>query len=249
MRPEGREPLADREGESTLLSQLGGEKGSDEVVPGTSVRWCGNAGWVWEPKPGRVGKAGCFASPGLWLCVIGVGVHSCPVSLPSAAQLPGLSSQGPYPQPSWYATGEKALASSCSEGGGGQNALPDDMMRAGWTHLQGKAVGKSGFHPVGQRLSTPLPAPALTPLQSALTLAARVILVRHQLLMRVLPQPHLSSHPLLFLLCPLPHSISPVEFFFPPNQKSSYLLSPVKFLSLKQKRHAPTSGPCPCFSL
>ena len=37
MRPEGREPLADREGESTLLSQSGEEKGSDEVVPGTSV--------------------------------------------------------------------------------------------------------------------------------------------------------------------------------------------------------------------
>ena len=37
VRPEGREPLADREGESTLLSQSGEEKGSDEVVPGTSV--------------------------------------------------------------------------------------------------------------------------------------------------------------------------------------------------------------------
>ena len=37
MRPEGREPLADREGESTLLSQSGEEKGSDEVVQGTSV--------------------------------------------------------------------------------------------------------------------------------------------------------------------------------------------------------------------
>ena len=37
MHPEGREPLADREGESTLLSQSGEEKGSDEVVPGTSV--------------------------------------------------------------------------------------------------------------------------------------------------------------------------------------------------------------------
>ena len=37
MRPEGWEPLADREGESTLLSQLGEEKESDEVVPGTSV--------------------------------------------------------------------------------------------------------------------------------------------------------------------------------------------------------------------
>ena len=35
--PEGREPLADREGESTLLSQSGEEKGSDEVVPGTSM--------------------------------------------------------------------------------------------------------------------------------------------------------------------------------------------------------------------
>lgn len=31
----------------------------------------------------------------------------------------------------------------------------DDIVRAGWTHLQGKAVGKSGFHPVGQWLSTP----------------------------------------------------------------------------------------------
>lgn len=93
------------------------------------------------------------------------------------------------------------------------------MMRAGWTHLQGKAVGKSGFHSVGQRLSTPLPALALTPLQSALTPAARVILVRHQLLMRVLPPPHLSSHPLLFLLCPLPLSTFPVEFFFSPKSK------------------------------
>ena len=37
VRPEDREPLADREGESTLLSQSGEEKGSDEVVPGTSV--------------------------------------------------------------------------------------------------------------------------------------------------------------------------------------------------------------------
>ena len=39
MRPEGREPLADREGESTLLSQSGEEKGSDEVVPGTSAKY------------------------------------------------------------------------------------------------------------------------------------------------------------------------------------------------------------------
>ena len=37
MRPEGREPLPDHAGESTLLSQSGEEKGSDEAVPGTSV--------------------------------------------------------------------------------------------------------------------------------------------------------------------------------------------------------------------
>lgn len=86
-------------------------------------------------------------------------------------------------------------------------------MRAGWAHLQGKAVGKSGFHSVGQQLSTPLPAPALTPLQPALHPAARVILVRHQSLVRVLPPP------LLFLLCSLPHSTSPVEFFFFPQIK------------------------------
>ena len=37
VRGEGREPLADKAGELTLLSRSGGEKGSDEVVPGTSV--------------------------------------------------------------------------------------------------------------------------------------------------------------------------------------------------------------------
>ena len=37
VRGEGREPLADKAGELTLLRDQEGKRGSDEVVPGTSV--------------------------------------------------------------------------------------------------------------------------------------------------------------------------------------------------------------------
>ena len=105
-------------------------------------------------------------------------------------------------------------------------------MRAGWGQLQGKAAGKSGFH---SGATTPLPAPALTPLQPALSPAARVILVRHQSLIRVLPRPQLSSHPPRFSALFPPSLHFPCGIFFPPKSKE-FLCVVSHEMSLSQTR-------------
>ena len=102
---------------------------------------------------------------------------------------------------------------------------------------RGRLLGKvASIHSVGQQLWIPLPALALTPLQSILSPAARVILVRHQWIVRVLsPKP--------YPICPpIPSSLR----YFP----SLTLLPPGTFLpSLKHTRNAPAWGLSPCYFL
>ena len=89
---------------------------------------------------------------------------------------------------------------------------------------------------LGRRLSTPLPAPALTPLQPALSPAARVILVRHQSLIRVLPRPQLSSHPPPFSALFPPSLHFPCGIFFPPQIKRVLMYCLPWNVSLSNKR-------------
>ena len=90
---------------------------------------------------------------------------------------------------------------------------------------------------LGRRLSTPLPAPALTPLQPALSPAARVILVRHQSLIRVLPWPQLSSHPPPFSALFSPSLHFSCGIFSPPKSKE-FLCIVSHEMSLSQTKEA-----------
>ena len=70
VRRDGREPLPDKAGESTLLSRSGGEKGLREVVPGTSVfpsRETGMSGnfWVASSVPSTVSNFKMECAPSL----------------------------------------------------------------------------------------------------------------------------------------------------------------------------------------
>ena len=122
-------------------------------------------------------------------------------------------------------------------------------MRAGWGQLQRKAAGKSGFHSGATALhssscSGPDASPASS--QSSCQGDPGETSIAHK---SPPPTPTVLPPPSFF--CSVP-SLTPLplwNFFSPPNQKSSYVLSPMKCLSLKQKRHAPASGPCPCCSL